>query len=301
MLMDFPTVTVEGVKIPKVLIGINSLLGWSHTSSGRDRWLRRHYTPERIAEVFKRSMDLGVYGILGPVWPTLVEAIKIAEEDTGRKMIFVSTTIGNLEDTEKELNMLEDLNSPICCIHGLWTDAWPVKDKKLVGLEKYLNMIRARGKIPGVACHNGERLRLVDEGNYDIAVYVTPVNKLGYFMFPTQQSILAFVKDTNKPVIAIKPLSSGRFMEGEIPKWLKWCVDQKGVSSVCIGFMNKDEAEEDILYMKDLLGLGREKSSAKSANWLEGTVNVPLEVILNNCQKNIVKILKKDGYRIDSS
>ena len=300
MLIDFPSITVEGVKIPKVLIGINSLLGWSHTSSGRDRWLRKYYTSERIADVFIRSMELGVYGVLGPVWPTLVEAIKIAEEKTGRRMIFVSTTIGDLEETENELDAIEDLNSPVCCIHGLWTDAWPVKDKKLVGFEKYLNMIRERGKVPGVACHNGEILRLVDGGNYDVAVYVTPVNKLGYFMFPTQQSILDFVRDTKKPVIAIKPLSCGRFMEGEIPEWLRWCVDQKGVSSLCIGFMNKDEAEEDILYMMDLLGLGKETSRVKEVNWLEGTINVPLEDIINSCQMNIIKILRKHGYKIDS-
>jgi len=38
-----PTFDVEGVSIPKALIGINSLLGWSHTSRGRDEWIKKAF------------------------------------------------------------------------------------------------------------------------------------------------------------------------------------------------------------------------------------------------------------------
>jgi len=249
----FPTIDIEGVKVPKILIGINSLLGWSHTSVGRDKWIRRYFTARRVAKVFERCIELGVYGVLGPVWPRLIKAIKIAEKETGQQMTFISTTMGYPKDTEKELKMLNSLYSPVCCMHGTWTDSWPVENGRLVDFEKYLRMIREAGMVPGVACHNGDRLSMVDEGGYDVSVFVTPVNKLGFYMFPTQNSILDAVSRTRKPVIAIKPLSGGRFEERRIPEWLKWVLGQKGVSVVCIGFMSEDEAEEDIAYVKDLL------------------------------------------------
>ena len=248
-----PEIDIEGVKVPKLLIGINSLLGWSHTSIGRDRWIRRYFTSRRIARVFETCIDLGVHGVLGPVWPRLVKAIRIAEEETGQRMTFISTTIGDPEETEKQLEMLKDLYSPVCCIHGGWTDSWPVQDNRLVGFEKYLRMIRKAGLVPGVACHSGERLRMVDDGGYDVSVFATPVNKLGFYMSPSKNSILEAVRRTQKKVIAIKPLGSGRFDEGKIPEWLEWVLSQDGVSAICVGFMSKEEAEEDIAYVKDLL------------------------------------------------
>ncbi len=252
---DFPTVEIEGVKVPKLLIGINSLLGWSHTSAGRDRWIVRYYTARNIAKVFERCMELGVYGVLGPVWPGLLQAIGIAERETGQKMMLVSTTIGEIKDTEKQLRMLRGVNSPICCIHGAWSDSWPVRNGKLVGLQTYLGMIREAGLIPGLACHNGDRLSMVDKGGYDVSVFVTPINKAGFYMNPTQKSSLDAIGGTKKPVIAIKPLASGRFDEGKVREWLEWALSQRGVSALCVGFMNEEEAEEDIANMKAILGV----------------------------------------------
>lgn len=248
-----PMVDVEGVKVPKLLIGTNSLLGWSHTSAGRDRWIRKYFTSRRIAKVFEKCIELGVHGVLGPVWPRLVKAIGIAEKETGEQMVFVSTTIGDPNDTQKQLDALKGLYSPVCCIHGWWTDNWSVENGRLVGFETQLQMIRGAGLVPGVACHNGDRLRMVDEGGYDVSVFVTPVNKLGFYMSPNQKSILDAVSRTRKPVIAIKPLAGGRFDEGKIPEWLEWVLNQDGVSGLCVGFMSKEEAQEDIPYVKDLL------------------------------------------------
>ncbi len=58
-------------------------------------------------------------------------------------------------------------------------------------------MIRDAGVIPGVACHNGDRLRIVDQCGYDCAVFVTPVNKFGFYMNPSKESALDAVKNSN--------------------------------------------------------------------------------------------------------
>ena len=56
----FPSLTVEGVTVPRMIVGTNALLGYSHVSSGRDAWIREYFTPRRIARVFARCAELGV-------------------------------------------------------------------------------------------------------------------------------------------------------------------------------------------------------------------------------------------------
>jgi len=251
----FPSIEIEGISVPKALIGINSLLGWSHTSGGRDEWIKKYFTAQRIADVFAHCIKLGLYGVLGPVFPRLHEAIKISEDMTGQKMLFVSTTFGGKETTDQQAKQAKEVGSPICCIHGGWTDGWQLKDGKLDGFEKYLAMIRDAGVIPGVACHNVDRLKIVDQGGYDCAVFVTPINKFGFYMNPSKESALDAVKNCSKPVIAIKPLASGRFDEGRPKEWLKWVSDTPGVSSMVIGFMSEEEATEDITALKEIFGI----------------------------------------------
>jgi len=249
---SFPAIEIEGVRVPKALIGINSLFGWSHTSGGRDEWIRKYFTTQRVAELFAHCIKLGMYGVLGPVYPKLHDAIKMAEDMTGQKMIFVSTTFGGRETTDQQAKTLKEVGSPICCIHGGWTDRWEVKDGKLDGFEKYLGMIRDAGIIPGVACHNVDRLKMVDQGGYDCAVFVTPVNKMGFYMNPSREAALEAIGNCSKPVIAIKPLASGRFDEGRVKEWLKWTSDAKGVSAMVVGFMSEEEASEDIAALKEI-------------------------------------------------
>jgi hypothetical protein len=254
---DIPVIDIEGISVPKALIGINSLLGWSHTSHGRDEWIKKYFTAQRVADVFAHCMKMGLYGVLGPIFPILNEAIKIAEDMTGQKMLFISTTGGDREGTAQQAKMAKEIGSPICCIHGAWTDGWQLENGKLVEFERYLAMIRDAGVIPGVACHNVERLAVVDNGGYDCAVFVTPSNKLGFYMNPSREAALEAVKNCSKPVIAIKPLASGRFDEGNPKEWLKWTIDSPGVSSMVIGFMSEEEATEDITALKEIFGTGQ--------------------------------------------
>lgn len=249
----FPHITIEGVEVPKVLIGINSLLGWSHTSRGRDEWIRRYFTTELIAEVFTTAVELGVTGVLGPVYPKLHDAIKMTEDITGEKMTFIATTFGPKEETKEQVKTLKDFGAPFCCLHGGWADSWEVKDGRLVHLDDYLKIIRDAGLIPGSAVHNSGRLKMMDEGGYDISMFVTPVNKMGFYMNPSREAALDVVNNCTKPLIAIKPLASGRFDEGRIKEWLEWVFNVPGVDSMVIGFMSPEEAHEDIVATKEIL------------------------------------------------
>jgi hypothetical protein len=76
-------------------------------------------------------------------------------------------------------------------------------------------------------------------------VFAVPVNKIGFYMHPSRDEVIRVINECPKPVIALKPLASGRFDENRIEDWLRWAYGVKGVVAATVGFMNSEEAEED--------------------------------------------------------
>jgi hypothetical protein len=268
----FPSLTIEGVTIPRVICGTNALLGWSHVTAGRDAWIRAYYTAERIAEVWSRCIDLGVTAVMGPLFPRLVEALEATERLTGFRPAWVATTnatqgprgheaewqaaraAGRRDEaaamtrasTADQAQELREARASICLIHGGTMDSWPVVDGRLPGLSDALATIRAAGIVPGAMTHDSARLNLLVEGGYDVAVIGTPVNRAGWMMSPDRETALAAVAAAGRPVIAIKTLACGRLDEGHLAEWLQYAVDAPGVAAIALGVGSAEEAAESI-------------------------------------------------------
>ena len=51
---EFPRTEVAGISMPRMLIGSNWILGFSHTSTSADALIRdRHSTPEAISDCWR--------------------------------------------------------------------------------------------------------------------------------------------------------------------------------------------------------------------------------------------------------
>jgi hypothetical protein len=266
----FPSLTIEDVTIPRVICGTNSLLGWSHVSAGRDAWIRAFYTPERIAEVLARCLDLGVTAVMGPLFPRLVEALEATERLTGVRPAWVATTnatqgprgleaewqaaraAGRREEAaamtrESIADQAAEIvaaGGAICLIHGGTMDTWPEAEGRLAGLDAALASIRAAGLVPGTMTHNATRLSRVVGQGYDLAAIGTPVNQAGWMMNPDRETALAAIAGAGRPVIAIKTLACGRLDEGHL--WLEWAVAAPGVAAIALGVGSAEEAVESI-------------------------------------------------------
>jgi len=272
-----PSLTIEAVRIPRIICGTNALLGWSHVSAGRDAWIKRYYTPERIASVFAKCIELGVTAVMGPLFPRLLDALDETEKLTGVRMTWVSTTNAGMapegmeeqlreayaagridealaiarESTGEQVQKLKATGASICFFHGAWVDRWPAADGHLEAFNRFTKMIRDAGLIPGAVSHISDRLDMVDKGDYDVALLATPVNKAGWAMRPDREAAVGVVNTVTRPLVAIKPLACGRFEEGHLQEWLNWVVDLKGVEAVAIGVMSEEEAEESIPILRD--------------------------------------------------
>jgi hypothetical protein len=94
--------------------------------------------------------------------------------------------------------------------------------------------------------HNaGLIIPMVEEAGVHVDGYLTPVNKDGIYMFPTQQLALDAIRDAGKPVIAIKPLGGGRVQ----PKHAFQYLFQKlNIDAAMVGVGSMKEAIETFNY-----------------------------------------------------
>ena len=67
----FPMTSIGGAEMTRLIIGTNMFCAASHLSKGRDDWLRRHFTHDRIYEVIAACAEGGLNAILAGPWPEL--------------------------------------------------------------------------------------------------------------------------------------------------------------------------------------------------------------------------------------
>jgi hypothetical protein len=256
---EFPRTTVGGVSLPRLLIGTNWFLGYSHTSRAQDSFIKELQTRERITEILNVFLDYGVDAVMAPLSQHLEDAIRAAEDRTGREMVRILTpsfnvTPGGLSANEPEevLDRTKALGATFCLPHQCVTDA--LVDRmhgKIRDIDKYSRLIRERGMIPGLSTHMAEAVAFADKTGADIETYIQIYNGAGFLMQVEADWVMRIIHSARKPVMTIKPLAAGRLLPvvGLAFAW-NTIRDQ---DMVTIGTTTPDEAREVIELSLDLL------------------------------------------------
>jgi len=119
-------------------------------------------------------------------------------------------------------------------------------------LEKLVILLRETGfrtVVIGVH-HAGSTIPILEDSGIKIDGYLTPINRLGVMMFPNKDLAVKAVRNTGKPVIAIKTMAGGR-----IPpfKAFDYVFGEVGVDACMIGVGSVKEAEEDFSIAKKVV------------------------------------------------
>ena len=256
---EFPRTLVGGVSLPRLIIGTNWFLGYSHTSLAKDRFIKDFQTRERIASVLKVFLDRGIDAVMGPLHPHLEESIRDAEQRAGQNITRVCTPIFDLEPDSvsatgpaKVLDQCAAYNATFCMPHQCVTDA--LLDRRagtIRDLDLYTRMIRERGMIPGLSTHMPETVIYADNMNADIETYIQIYNSAGFLMQVEADWVMRVISEAKKPVMTIKPLAAGKVLPvvGLAFVW-NTIRDQ---DMVTIGTTTPDEAREVIDLSLDLL------------------------------------------------
>jgi hypothetical protein len=255
----FPRTLVGGVSLPRMIIGTNWFLGWSHTSLAKDNFIKEYQSRERITAMLKVFLDNEIDAVMGPISPHLEASIQEAEQKSGKKIIRIYTPSFDLgplpsagNSPEAAFDECAALGATFCMPHQSVTDALIDRRAGIIrDLEKYTCMIRERGMIPGLSTHMPEAVVYADKMNADIETYIQIYNAGGFLMQVEADWVMRVIHEAKKPVMTIKPLAAGRLLPvvGLAFVW-NTIRDQ---DMVTIGTTTPDEAREVIEISLDLL------------------------------------------------
>ena len=217
----FPRTTVAGVSLSRMIIGTNWILGWSHRSPAADQYIKNRFPDgEAVLPLLRVFLEEGVDTIMGPLQQERVmqEAVREAQERTGKRMILIDTPIINVDDTEAgrrearaTIHRSRECGARFCLIHHSSAEQLVNKNlHRIVRLDDYTDMIRQEGMIPGLSAHMPELITYSDENGYDVETYIQIYNCMGFMMQVEIETVASIIHQAKKPVMTIKPMAAGR-------------------------------------------------------------------------------------------
>lgn len=217
----FPRTDVGGISLPRMIIGSNWVLGYSHTGAAADQMIKTLYQDrEAVAALLKPFLDHGVDAMMAPFGgqTALLEGIKLAEERSGKKLILIDTPIIDVTDSkagrEAAKAVLQESaknGATFCFPHHVSVEQLVSKlHGTMDRLSDYLDMIRQLGMRPGLSAHMPEVIAYADNNEYDVETYIQIYNAAGFLMQVEVETVHKMIWAAKKPVMAIKPMAAGR-------------------------------------------------------------------------------------------
>ena len=255
MKQQFPRTEVGGVSLPRMIIGTNWLLGWSHTGAAADAGIKARYQkPEDFYPVLHAYLEHGINAIMAPAsdHPLLLDAIRYAEDKDGSGIIIIDTPVINVDDTpearleaERVIKNSAAVGSRFCLLHHTSVEQLINKNKReITRLPDYLAMVREAGLIPGCSAHMPEVVLYCDANGYDVETYIQIFNCMGFMMQVEVESVANIIMNAKHPVMTIKPFAAGRTTPF-VGFNFNWNVIRP-CDMITVGAHTRAEAEEDI-------------------------------------------------------
>ncbi|MBE6928843.1 MAG: hypothetical protein E7463_01065 [Ruminococcaceae bacterium] len=218
----FPRTTVGGMSLPRMLIGSNWILGYSHRTSSADQMIRdRHADPAQIEAILEAYLDYGIDAMMAPFKEDtpLMTAIRNVQERRGQKIIMIDTPIirdmSNTREAyaiaEAQIKESARLGSDFCLLHHGSAEKLVSKlDGTMNRLPDYLYMMREAGMRTGLSAHMPELVLYSDANDYDVDTYIQIYNCMGFLMQVEVESVHRIIHNAKKPVMTIKSMAAGR-------------------------------------------------------------------------------------------
>ncbi len=255
---DFPRTEVGGISMPRMIVGTNWFLGYSHCTQAKSHYIKENVQDrDKIADILEVFFKSGVNAVMGQIANLpMPDAIAEAEQRTGVKAIIVSTpTIPSGPETpangfdQAELDKILDFEVEkgvtFCMPHQSVTDNMVDKcTRKIRCFDQVCEAIRDRGMIPGLSTHMPESIIYADESGLDVETYISLYNSMGFLMQVEVDWISRVIHDARKPVMTIKPMAAGhiRPFQGLTFVWNTI----REIDMVTVGTMSPREAAEVI-------------------------------------------------------
>lgn len=260
MKKQFPRTMVGGISMPRLIIGTNWFLGYSHTSQAKDKFIQSYQNRKQVADIMTVFFEHGCNAVMSGNVPLIKEAMKEAEDRTGIGGISIAAPHFNIPgyryqdgaSLEHQLDLCAEMGVNFCFPHQCVTDT--LIDKMTHTIRMYDTIskaIRERGMIPGLSTHMPEAVQIADESGADVETYIQIYNADGFLMQVEVDWIMKVIHTAKKPVLTIKPLAAGRLMP-VVGLGYVWNTI-RDIDMVAIGTTTVEEAQEVIELSFDFL------------------------------------------------
>ena len=219
---QFPRTEVAGISLPRMLIGTNWVLGYSHTGPAADEMIRsRHSDPQNVAALLDAYMQYNIDAVMAPAFQEnspLRNGMHLIEEKYEKPLIQIVTPGINVDsnpaarrEAEATIKQCAKEGATFCLIHHGSAEQLVNKNTRTIDrLPDYLSMIREHGMIPGLSAHMPELVQYSDLNNYDVETYIQLYNCMGFLMQLEVEGINSIIWNAKKPVMTIKSMAAGR-------------------------------------------------------------------------------------------
>jgi len=219
--MPFPRTTVAGLSLSRLIIGTNYILGYSHKSVAWDNHIKAmNSSVESIASIIEAFLQHDVDTIMATisVCQNVIDAIKTAEDRTGKRVYRVDTPAINVDNTREarqeamaSFKKCAEAGADFCLIHHSSCEQLVNRNTRTIDrLPDYTSMMRECGLIPGLSAHMPEIVMFSDLNEYDVETYIQIYNSIGYLMQVEVETVHSVIQNAKKPVMTIKSMAAGR-------------------------------------------------------------------------------------------
>jgi hypothetical protein len=238
-----------------MIIGTNWILGYSHTSPAADEVIRSyHHTRDSVAELLEVFLAHGIDAVMGLFLgrQIILDAMKLAEDRTGKAIIRIDTPLLNVDDSRPARHEAEATiaasardGARFCFPHHSSAEQLMNKNARAMPrLPDYLKMIRDQGMIPGLSAHMPEMVVFSDLNEYDVETYNQIYNCAGFLMQVEVEYVHAVIWNAKRPVMTIKPMAAGR-VSPFVGLTFSYAT-VRPCDMVTVGCLTPQEASEDI-------------------------------------------------------
>lgn len=214
-------VTIDGLRVSRLLLGSNPFSGFSHQGIERDEQMVHHYSAARIKQALFEAERLGVSGLVARtdfhVMRTLVEY-----RDEGGRLSWFAQTCPEVGDSEACVRRAARGGAVACHVHGGVMDHL-VANGRADEVKGAVALVRSLGMKAGIAGHTtavfewAERHLDVD---YYMCCYYNPTPRTDdpehvhgafeEYREEDRRAMTELIQGLSRPVIHYKVLAAGR-------------------------------------------------------------------------------------------
>lgn len=226
-----PMIQLGPHRISRMIVGSNTINGYSYMGSHADQHMREYFTVERTVEFLASCARQGINTHQASAAATTsnksLEALRILQE-RGTKLHFISLHSGR--ETVRET--IERSGAIALVHHGQVTDTHFAEGRSQV-VRDYVKAVRDQGVLAGVSAHNPDCIKRIADEGWEVDFFMTSFFFLTRHRFPGRleqdatpslelgqpffrddpRAMTAVIRQVKQPCLAFKILGAGRLCQ----------------------------------------------------------------------------------------